>query len=163
MIYQIEDEKKKISHRSSDDFSGGLSEEELLKLIEEVETGEMIHAPVHLKNNVLTQIRKERDGNRKRQLFVYRAKVLIAMAAALMVLILMPAGRMEDVGQMFVPKQGNAVSMEQAALERRRHIDDKWEAYREERASGGIRGMIDDIGVRISQFGENLSRDQDRE
>ncbi len=97
MIYQIEDEKKKIRHRSSDDFSGGLSEEELLKLIEEVETGEMIHAPVHLKNNVLTQIRKERDGNRKRQLFVYRAKVLIAMAAALMVLILMPAGRMEDV------------------------------------------------------------------
>ncbi len=149
MIYQIEDEKKKIRHRSSDDFSGGLSEEELLKLIEEVETGEMIHAPVHLKSNVLTQIRKERDGNRKRQLFVYRAKVLIAMAAALMVLILMPAGRMEDVGQMFV--------------ERRRHIDDKWEAYREERASGGIRGMIDDIGVRISQFGENLSRDQDRE
>ena len=156
MIYQIEDEKKKIRHRSSDDFSGGLSEEELLKLIEEVETGEMIHAPVHLKSNVLTQIRKERDGNRKRQLFVYRAKVLIAMAAALMVLILMPAGRMEDVGQMFVPKQGNAVSMEQAALERERRMQKTMlEIKRRFGKNAILKGMnLDEGATTISRNGQ---------
>ena len=49
MIYHMEDEKKKTSHRSSDDFSGYLSEEALGKLIEQVETEEMLHAPAHLK------------------------------------------------------------------------------------------------------------------
>lgn len=163
MIYQLEDEKKKIRKRNCDDFSGYLSEEALAELIAQVETGEMLHAPVHLKENVLTQIRKERKAGRKRQIFVYRAKVLIAMAAALTVLILMPAGGEEDSGQAFLTKQTTAVSMEQAALERQKNIDDKWERYREERSSGGIRGMFGEIGARISQFGENLSQDRDRE
>ena len=92
MIYQLENEKKKMKQRDSDDFSGYLSEEALFELIGQVEREEMLRAPAHLKENVLTQIRKERRAGRKRQIFAYRAKVLIAMAAALTVLILMPAG-----------------------------------------------------------------------
>lgn len=138
-------------------------EEKLLELIREVENGEMLHAPAHLKENVLEQVRRERKAARKRQIFAYRAKVLIAMAAALTVLILMPMGSAEDTGQTFPLKQTAAVSMEQAALERQKDIDDRWEKYREERAGGGIRGLFGDLGARVSQFGESLSWDRDRE
>ena len=85
------------------------------------------------------------------------------MAAALTVLILMPAGSVEDERQPFLSKQTAAVSMEQAAVERRKNIDDKWEAYREEQASGGVRGMLGDIGARVSQLGKRLSWDRDME
>ncbi|MDE6943687.1 MAG: hypothetical protein K2P66_04600 [Lachnospiraceae bacterium] len=163
MIYQLENEKKKMKQRDSDDFSGYLSEEALLELIGQVESEEMLRAPVHLKENILTQIGKERRASRKRQIFAYRAKVLIAMAAALTVLILMPAGSVEDERQPFLSKQPAAVSMEQAAVERQKNIDDKWEEYREEQASGGVRGMLGDIGARVSQFGRRLSWDRDME
>lgn len=161
MIYQFENEKKKTGRQNSDDFSGYLSEEALLELIGQVESEEMLRAPAHLKENVLTQIRKERRAGRTRQIFVYRAKVLIAMAAALTVLILMPAGNGDGADQMLVSKQPAAESMEQAALERQKNIDDKWEEYKKERESGGVRGMIDDIGTRLSQFGARLSWDRD--
>lgn len=163
MIYQLENEKKKMKQRDGDDFSGYLSEEALLELIGQVESEEMLRAPAHLKENVLAQIRKERRAGRKRQIFAYRAKVLIAMAAALTVLILMPVGSVEDAGQPFLSKQTTAVSMEQAAEERQKNIDDSWEAYREEQESGGVRGMIDDIGARFSQLGKKLSWDRDME
>lgn len=162
MIYQLENEKKKMKQRDGDDFSLYLSEEALLELIGQVEREEMIHAPVHLKENVLTQIREERRAGRKRQIFAYRAKVLIAMAAALTVLILMPAGSGAGAGETFLTDQTDAVSMEQAALERQKNIDDKWEEYRQERESGGVRGMIDDIGARVSQFGKRLSWDREQ-
>ncbi len=157
MIYQIEDEERKLRHQGG--FSGYLSEEALMKLVEQVETKEMLHAPAHLKENILEQVTRERKAGRKRQMFVYRAKVLIAMAAALTVLILMPAKDTEDAGHTFWQKQAATVSMEQAALERQKDIDDKWEKYMEERASGGIRGFIEDINTRVTRFGENLSQD----
>ena len=161
MIYQIEDEKKKKQQGDSGDFSGDLSEKALLELIEQVENEEMLRAPVHLKENVLSQIRKERRAGRKRQVFVYRAKVLIAMAAALAVLILMPIGSGAGGRQTFLPEQTAAVSMEQVAMERQKNIDDKWKEYKEARESGGVRGVIGDIGARVSQFGKRLSWDRD--
>ena len=54
------------------------------------------------------------------------------------------------------------VVMEQAAMERQKNIDDKWEQYREERASGGIRGFIEGINTRVIHFGKNLSEDGDK-
>ncbi len=161
MIYQLENEKKKKQQGNSGDFSGYLSEKALLELIEQVENEEMLRAPAHLKENVLTQIRKERRAGRKRQVFVYRAKVLIAMAAALAVLILMPIGSGAGDGQTFLPEQTAAVSMEQVAMERQKNIDDKWKEYKEARESGGVRGVIGDIGARVSQFGKRLSWDRD--
>lgn len=158
MIHQIEDKERKLRHQ--DGFSGYLSEEALMKLVGQVETKEMLHAPAHLKENILEQITRERKAGRKRQMFVYRAKVLIAMAAALTVLILMPAEDTEDAEHTFWQKQAAAVTMEQAALERQKDIDDKWEKYMEERASGGIRGFIEDINTRVTRFGENLSQDE---
>lgn len=162
MIYHMEDKKKKTGRQSSDDFSGYLSEEALKKLIEQVEAEEMLHAPVHLKGNILAQIGRERTACRKRQIFVYRAKVLIAMAAALTVLILVPSGNEEDAGRTFLQNGTAAVSMEQAAIERQKNRDDKWERYLDERASGGIRGFIEGINTKVTHFGESLSEDRDK-
>lgn len=157
MIYNMEDEKSKSGYQSSDDFSGCLSEEALMELISQVESKEMLHAPVHLKENVLTQIRKDRKAGRQRQMFIYRAKVLIAMAASLTVLILMPAGGEEDAAHTFLQNQTAEVSMEQAAMKRQKDIDDKWERYMEECSNRGIRGIFEDINTRVTRFSERLS------
>lgn len=162
MIYNIKDEKRKSIHQSIDDFSGYLSEEALMELIEQVETQEMLRAPVHLKENVLTQIRRERKAAGKRQIFAYRAKVLIAMAAALTVLILMPTGEAEGSGHKLLQEQPSTVSMEQTAMERQKNIDDKWEQYMEERSSGGIRGFFEDFNTKVTQLGRNLSEQSQR-
>lgn len=162
MIYNIKDEKRKSIHQSIDDFSGYLSEEALMELIEQVETQEMLRAPVHLKENVLTQIRRERKAAGKRRIFAYRAKVLIAMAAALTVLILMPTGEAEGSGHKLLQEQPSTVSMEQTAMERQKNIDNKWEQYMEERSSGGIRGFFEDINTKVTQLGRNLSEQSQR-
>lgn len=68
MIHNIE-EKHKLYERQSPAL-GMLTEEELAKLIEQVEEREMLHAPVHLKENVFVQIRKQRQRHRNYSFFL---------------------------------------------------------------------------------------------
>ena len=155
MIRNIEDKKKNLRQRQDSGFSGYLSDEELYELIGHVEEKEMLHAPIHLKDNVMAQIRRERRSARKRQVFVYRAKVLVAMAAALAVLILMPYDR-ADVGDgLFIEQRADEV-LEQRALERQRDIDADWERYLRERESGGMRGFFRGLNEKITELGTNL-------
>lgn len=156
MIHNIDDKKKKIKRRQDSGFSGYLSDEALLELIDNVEEKEMLHAPAHLKGNVMAKIRRERHSAMKRQVFVYRAKVLAAMAAALAVLILMPVDYMESMGQIFTGQQADA-SLEQMALERQRDIDASWERYLTERESDGVRGFFRGINEKITEFGISLN------
>ena len=151
MIRNIEDEKKNLIRHQDSDFSGYLNDEELSALIDSVEEKEMLHAPAHLKANVIAQIRHDGHSAKKRQVFVYRAKVLAAMAAALAVLILMPVDGAEDEGNMFVRKQADA-SLEQMALERQRDIDADWERYLKRRESDGMRGFFSGINEKIAEF-----------
>ena len=58
MIHNIEEKQKWYARQSS--VSGMLSEEELTRLIEQVEAREMLHAPVHLKENVFTDRKSTR-------------------------------------------------------------------------------------------------------
>lgn len=155
MIRNIEDEKKNLIRRRDSGFSGYLSDEELLELIGSVEEKEMLHAPVHLKDNVIAQVRRERHNAKKRQVFAYRVKVLVAMAAALAVLILMPVDQAEGAGQVFVRQQADE-SLERMALERRRDIDADWERYLKDRESGSVRGFFRDINEKITEFGNEI-------
>ena len=155
MIRNIEDEKKNLSRRRDSGFSGYLSDEALSALIDSVEEKEMLHAPVHLKGNVMAQIRCERYSAKKRQVFAYRAKVLAAMAAALAVLVLMPVDRAEGAGSMFVRQQADT-SLEQMALDRQRDIDADWERYLKERESDGVRGFFRGINEKITEFGNEI-------
>lgn len=142
MIHNIE-EKQKLYERQFP-VSVSLSEEELARLIEQVEEQEMLHAPVHLKENVLARVRRQRQTAQKLQLFSYRAKVLVGMAAALTVLFLVPVGERETnpssekfFDKMFWQEQADVDEIQQGALERQKQIDQAWQKYQEaqERAS----------------------------
>lgn len=158
MIHNMEDGRKKQQH--GDGLQGYLSEEELMELIGHVESHEMLHAPKQMKGNILTQIRQERRAAKKRQVFVYRAKVLVAMAAALAVLVMMPGqgtvGRQKDVP---VQQQEEAESLEQMALRRQKNRDSDWKKYLEDQERGGIRGFFEDINRRMDQFGKKIYYD----
>lgn len=155
MIRNIEDENKNLKRYLDSDFSGYLSEEALAELIEQVETKEMLHAPVHLKDNVLKQVRRENHNVKNRQLFVYRAKVLVAMAAALTLLILMPDDRMESAESISVEQQADE-SLEQMAIRRQEDMDASWEKYLKGRESGGVRGFFRNINEKVTEFGTSL-------
>lgn len=154
MIRNIEDDKKKLKRRQDSGFSGYLSDEELYELIGYVEEKEMLHAPAHLKDNVMTQIRRKRKIAGKKRMFAYRAKVLVAMAAALAVLILMPDGAARSTGQMFA-KQQMSRSIEWMVLERQGDIDADRKQYFEEHEDG-MRGFFRGINEKITEFGTSL-------
>ena len=128
-----------------------MTEKELAELIEQVESQEMLHAPVHLKHNVMEQIRRERRSLKSRQVFIYRIKVLAAMAAALMLVILMPDDSRENGGGIAV-LQMQGESLEQMAMRRQEDIDANWERYLAERESGGVRGFFRNINEKVTEL-----------
>lgn len=159
MIHNMEDGRKKQRLHGDDRLQGYLSEEELMELIGHVESYGMLHAPKQLKGNIFTQIRQERHAARKRQVFVYRAKVLVAMAAALAVLVMMPGQGTADRKDMPVQQQQETESLEQIALRRQKNRDSDWEKYLEEQKQDGIREFFEDINKRMGQFGKKLYYD----
>ncbi len=161
MIHNI-DEKKRMNRQRNDGFSGGLTEEALMELIRQVETEEMLHAPRQLKENIFNSLQRERRTAKKRQIFVYRAKVLVAMAAALTVLIFMPDDRAESV-QKTPMRQEERGYLEEMAQQRQEDREEDWEKYLTERERGGVRGFFDDVNERMTQFGAELYRNINRQ
>lgn len=156
MTHNIDDKKMKTLPYRDGGFSGCLTEEELKKLIEQVETNEMLHAPVHTKGNVFAEIRARKRAARKRQVFIYRAKVLVAMAAALAVLILMPGQNTPNVQEIPVQEQTEDESLERMALRRQKNREDDWERYVEMQKQNGVRGFIEDINQTINRLGAKV-------
>ena len=136
MIHNIVEEREK-RNREESSLSEPLADEALLRLIGQVEEQALIHAPAHLKDTIFMQLDEERSKRKKRQLFSYRAKVLVGMAAALAVLFLVPVDGTgtADTPQIDIlaglhtePKQEK--EWEQEVLDRQRDIDRSWERYR---------------------------------
>lgn len=162
MIHNIEDEKKKVNRQRSDGFSDSLSNEALMELIRQVETEEMIHAPRQLKENIFDSLRLKQRTAKKRQVFVYRAKVLVAMAAALTVLIFMPDDHAGSMQKMPIPQEERGF-LEEMAKQRQEDRDEEWEEYLTEREQGGVRGFFDEVNERITQFGAELYHNINRQ
>ena len=82
-----------------------LSDEELTRLIEELEEQEL-YAPKHLKEEILNkafpkqteqaQPKPKSTGQKPVSLFAYRLKIVTGMAAALIMLMLIPLGAAND-------------------------------------------------------------------
>lgn len=136
MIHNITKERKK-SNRRDIFLPAPLTEEELARLIETVEKREMLHAPGHLKENIVSQIQVRKRRERERALFSYRAKVLVGMAAALAVLFLVPVdgspqAAMTQTGilKMLYGEPARGVDeWEQDFIDRQRDIEETWERY----------------------------------
>lgn len=84
-----------------------LSDEELLRLIDEVEENAMLRAPAYLKQRILKEIQsaeqmparqsvKKYQTNIRRQLLVYELKVAGLVAAAILMLFLLPVSTPEE-------------------------------------------------------------------
>lgn len=83
-----------------------LTDEELMELINEVEANSMLKAPAYMKERILHEIQKEElrvtqnapsrqsitthKKNIRKQLLVYEIKVMGSMAAAILILFLLP-------------------------------------------------------------------------
>ncbi|MDD3368763.1 MAG: hypothetical protein PHP50_07750 [Lachnospiraceae bacterium] len=65
-----------------------MTEQELEKLIAEVEKDEMLQAPSYLKREILTKISGKKRA--RKELVLYSLKIGFATAAALMVLTVLP-------------------------------------------------------------------------
>ncbi|MBP3475420.1 MAG: hypothetical protein J6K48_03765 [Lachnospiraceae bacterium] len=160
MIHNFNEEKL---HRKQETLSHGLSDKELMDLIRQVETEEMIHAPIHLKDHVMTHIRVQRQAVKKRQIFTYRAQVLIAMAAALTVLILMPGegSNIEKIPQSWQIDQEDAdlcqEPLEEKAQKRQQEIDAEWEKYMAQQTKAYERqNFWEGVGERLAAIEERL-------
>lgn len=149
MIHNIAEEREK---RNKQDIfpSDAFPEEELLRLIGQVEEQGLIHAPGRLKEDVLQRIDRQRRRERSRRLFSYRVKVLAGMAAALTVLLLLPIEGQNTPDrtrpallERLMPEEEtpDADEWEQTALEREREIDRVWDQYqrKQERKEAGER------------------------
>lgn len=162
MIHNIEDKQKMYERQSP--AAGMLTEEELARLIEQVEGREMLHAPAHVKENVFRQIRRQRQRAQKLQLFSYRAKVLVGMAAALTVLFLVPVGERETgpssggiLEQVLRPEQEEVDEIRQGAMERQEQIERTWQRYQERQERAGAReAYFNDIENKIRDFKERI-------
>lgn len=71
-----------------------LSDEELMKMIQDTESQEMLVAPVYLKSEILTKIGEpdKKAQSKKKTLMIYRFKVAAVATAAIFALFLMPMG-----------------------------------------------------------------------
>lgn len=158
MIHNIIAEREK--RNKQDAFPADtFNDEEMLRLIEQVEERELIHAPRHLKEDVFQRIDRQRERERNRRLIFYRVQVLAGMAAALTVLLFLPIegqNASEREWPAFVNHfwQGDGEvandEWEQTVLAREQEIDRQWERYRkkQERKEAGeqyLREMKDYI------------------
>ena len=149
MIHNITEEREK-RYRYDTPLPDSFTDDELLQLIGQVEERELIHAPGHLKEDVFRRIDRQRKQERNRRLISYRVKVLAGMAAALTVLLLIPAERQtapDGPRHIFtIPflqdeETTGVDEWEQAAFERNQDIDRVWERYQkqQERKDAGER------------------------
>lgn len=122
MIHNLEEKEQNSMEQT--DFSHPLSEEQIARLIAEVEETQMLHAPAHLKENVFGKVRRQKRVEQEKRLFSYRAQVLVTVAAALTALILIPSGRQQNV----VQKQ----TLEQLAQARQENVESDWEKYQKQ-------------------------------
>ena len=122
MIHSFEEKKQNSMEQT--DFSVPLSDEQIARLIAEVEEQEMLPAPAHLKENVLGRVRRQKRVEREKKLFSYRAQVLVTVAAALTALILIPSAKQQNI----VPKQ----TLEQMEQIRQEDRENDWEKYQKQ-------------------------------
>ena len=73
-----------------EDIQEYLSDEALEALIRETEEGTMIKAPEYLEENILHKIEYKEKVSAKRKLLTYSMKVMVAAAAAIAFLVVVP-------------------------------------------------------------------------
>lgn len=122
MIHNLEEKEQNSMEQT--DFSYPLSEEQIARLMAEVEETQMLHAPAHLKENVFGKVRRLKRVEREKRLFSYRVQVLVTVAASLTALLLIPSAKQQNVVQ--------KKTLEQIAQTRQENVESDWEKYQKQ-------------------------------
>ncbi len=165
----LQDKKDRIDGLNHRDFSGYLTDEELERLILQVETEGLLPAPRNLKRDILLRLHRQRKALKERQLLLYRVKAAVMMAAAIAVLILMPdVGERESLFSIPTALEKNRETgeqnvlweqetIEQRALNREEEKADGWRKYQDEMARDAQRKeLAENLNKKLTQFGMSL-------
>lgn len=165
----LQDKKDRIDGLGHKDFSGYLTDEELERLILQVETEEMLPAPRNLKRDILLKLHRQKKVLKERQLLFYRVKAAVMMAAAIAVLILMPdVGEDESLFSIPTALEKNQKTeeqfilweqetIEQRALNREEEKADDWKKYQDEMDRDAQRKeFTENLNKKLTRFGMSL-------
>lgn len=109
-----------IKNFKKSDAGAYLTDEALEKLISETEAEPLLRPPKEFKNDIIGQICRKRKNMKNMQLFSYSAKVIVATAAAIAIMLVVPEN---------IRPEENMGSEQQRSWQRRR--DRVEEAYEE--------------------------------
>lgn len=99
-----------IENDTKNNMQPYLSQEALERLIAETEAGSMLCPPKGFKDDILNQIREKKQRIKNRQLFSYSMKVIVATAAALGIVLIVPMNLRSQEGKEAVENVGTTVS-----------------------------------------------------
>ena len=99
-----------IENDTKNNMQPYLSQEALERLIAETEAGPMLYPPKGFKDDILNQIREKKQRIKNRQLFSYSMKVIVATAAALGIILIVPMNLRSQEGKEAVENVGTTVS-----------------------------------------------------
>lgn len=164
MVHNLQEKENENKQSRRQDFSEYLTDEELACLIAQVEKDGMLHAPKHMKGNILKSLHVQKEAAKEKQLLFYELKIAVTTAAAIAALILMPAiGAKEAVrtslGQMErkeweMTQRGRQEALQKEALKYQQEQSDRWQEYRDKMQRDEERkAFLESIWEKLTQFG----------
>ena len=126
------------------------TEEELDRMIEELEQGQL-YAPRHLKADILRKVKEtEKDGSKGAQpvsFLMYSLKMAVGMAAAVLLVFMIPAGSGSSVCSAGIIDRQRDVREERETVEDtgRISLDEKITAHMDEKREEAGR-LFEDVG-----------------
>ncbi len=164
MVHNLQEEENINKQSRRQDFSEYLTEEELACLIAQVERDGMLHAPKHIKSNVLKSLHVQKEAAKEKQLLLYQLRIAVTTAAAVAVLILMPAiGAKDRIRASFRQMErkeweaeqcGRQEELQKEALQYQQEQSDRWQQYQDKmQRSEERKDFFEDIQRKLTQFG----------
>lgn len=164
MVHNLQEEGNKNIQSRRQDFSEYLTEEELACLIAQVEAEGMLHAPKHMKSNVLKSLHVQKEAAKEKQLLLYQLRIAVTTAAAIAVLILMPAiGAKDTIRASFrqmerkeweTTQRSRQEELQKEALKYQQEQSARWQEYQDKMQRDEERkGFFEDIQRKLTQFG----------
>lgn len=164
MVHNLQEKENKNKQSRCQDFSEYLTEEELACLIAQVERDGMLHAPKHMKNNVFKSLHMQKEAAKEKQLLLYQLRIAVTTAAAIAVLILMPAiGAKDTIRASFrqmerkeweTTQRSRQEALQKEALKYQQEQSARWQEYQDKmQRNEEQKGFFEDIRRKLTQFG----------
>lgn len=137
MVHRLREQKgavhEKMQMETQAKAQTGIRTDELEELIAQVENGEMLHCPRHIKQDVFQKIHGQEHEAKRRKVLLYQIKVGVMMAAAVAVLIFMPSdwemGGLEPINLSCQESMDREAELLWQEAEIKRQKEEEWQEY----------------------------------